>query len=295
MLTYKRENDVLNVGGIGSFDLYRSAYCGQAFRWKGEGNKLTCVIDGELVSAEKQGETLCISPCPTDEKALYYINYFDLDRDYDAIERRMLAHPILSRCVPYAGGIRVFNQEPFETLTSFIVSANNNIKRITGIIDRLCMRYGEEKETTEGGVFYTFPTAEKLAAADIKDLRAIGLGYRDEYIKRSAAAIAEGFSLDELRFLPYPEAKKKLCTLHGVGGKVADCVLLFSLGHGEAFPMDVWMKRAVSAMFFDGRTPTKDELDGLLSEFGEDAGRIQQYIFHYARETGLDVSVIDNC
>ena len=115
----------------------------------------------------------------------------------------------------------------------------------------------------------------------------MGTGYRDEYIKRTAKAVADGFSLEELRNMPYQLAKKRLCTLHGVGGKVADCVLLFSLGHGEAFPMDVWMKRAVSTMFFGGKEPQKDELAALLDTFGTDAGRIQQYIFHYARETGL--------
>lgn len=288
MFTAKREDNTLHIYGIDNFSLYRSANCGQAFRWRGENEKnLTCVIGEELVHASKTDHELKIYPCRNDVQEKLYISYFDLDRDYEEIEKRMSQNPVLKRCIPYAGGIRVFNQEPFETLISFIISANNNIKRITGIIDRLCCKCGHRRESDDGEEYYTFPTAEAIAAMDISELRALGLGYRDEYIKRSSMAIADGFSLEDLRNVPYPEAKKRLCTLHGVGGKVADCVLLFSLGHGCAFPMDVWMKRAVADMFFDGRTPDKAEFASLMNEFGEDAGRIQQYIFHYARETEL--------
>ena len=287
MLNINIENKTLHVSGIEKFALYRSCNCGQTFRWTGEGDTLFCVIGRDYVKAQQSGDELFISPCRDEEHAKRYLHYFDLDRDYAQIEKRMSDNPILQRCIPYAGGIRVYNQEAFETLISFIVSANNNIKRITGIIDRLCRSYGERCETDDCTEYFIFPTAEKLAAQKVSDFRALGLGYRDEYIKRTAQSIADGFSLDELKKLPYAEAKKKLCTLHGVGGKVADCVLLFSLEHGEAFPMDVWMKRAVSRMFFDGREPAKNELADLLYGFGDDAGRIQQYIFHYARETEL--------
>lgn len=276
----------LYIYGQEDFSLERSCFCGQTFRWQNNDGVLSCVIGDELVYAEKKDGVLVIYPC-NEKNAEKYIKYFDLERDYKKIEERMENDITLKRCIPYASGIRIFSQEPFETLISFIVSANNNIKRIAGIIDKMCRTCGTEKIAYDGTEYYTFPTAEVLAAMPVEKLHELGLGYRDEYIKRTAAAVAEGFSLDELRNMPYEEAKKRLCTLRGVGGKVADCVLLFSLGHGEAFPMDVWMKRAVAAMFFDGNTPTKSEQAELIKSFGADAGRIQQYIFHYARETGL--------
>lgn len=286
MVNTEIKDSVLRIYGQESLSLARSCFCGQAFRWTEKDGIFTCVIGESLIHAYKEGDILCISPCDA-HSAPEYIRYFDLDRDYGAIEGKMSANDVLKRCIPYAAGIRVFNQDPFEALISFIISANNNVKRITLIIDRLCQRYGNRHVSPDGTEYYSFPTPEALSNASLEELRSLGTGYRDEYIKRTAKAVADGFSLEELRNMPYPLAKKRLCTLHGVGGKVADCVLLFSLGHGEAFPMDVWMKRAVSTMFFGGKEPQKDELTALLDTFGTDAGRIQQYIFHYARETGL--------
>ena len=286
MLDTKIIDGTLSIRGVADFSLERSCNCGQTFRWVKKGNALSCVLGQELVTAEQKDGVLYISPCD-EQLAAYYIKYFDLERDYGMIEERMRKNDVLKLCIPYASGIRVFEQDPFETLISFIVSANNNIKRITGIIDKMCRACGTRKIASDGTEYFTFPKASDLAALPLEELRAMGLGYRDEYIKRTSQAIADGFSLEELRSMPYAQAKKRLCTLHGVGSKVADCVLLFSLGHGEALPMDVWMKRAVSVMFFDGRTPTKKELAELTESFGQDAGRIQQYIFHYARETEL--------
>lgn len=272
---------------VHNFSLERSCTCGQAFRWvKRDNGSFCCVIGKELVSVSQHRDTLCISPC-SDTDATKYVTYFDLDRDYNAIEDKMLADAVLKKCIPYASGIRVFAQEPFETLISFIISANNNIKRISTTIERLCKACGEKMTAKDGTEYYLFPTAEALKNMPLTSLRELGLGYRDEYIKSTAECIAEGFPLESLRDMPYTQAKKELCKLRGVGGKVADCVLLFSLGHGRAFPMDVWMKRAMSSMFFEGKEPKNAELCELLDGFGDDAGRIQQYIFHFARETGL--------
>lgn len=285
-MTTNLSNGIVLAENIINFDLERSCYCGQAFRWTNDGTVYSCVIGDDLVRVWQKDDCLFTLPCDESKMELYR-EYFDLERDYALIEQRMAQNPMLKRCIPYASGIRVFAQDPFETLISFIISANNNISRITGIIDRLCKRCGDKKVSFDGIEYYTFPNADRLAALSLSELRAMGTGYRDEYIKRTAQAVADGFVLEDLKVLPYAEAKKKLCTLHGVGGKVADCVLLFSLGHGEAFPMDVWMKRAISKMFFGNAEPTREGLEKLLTSFGRDAGRIQQYIFHYARETGL--------
>ena len=286
MIEYLLNNNVLHIRGAEDFSLERSCYCGQAFRWTDDGKIFSCVIGNKLIHVTKDKDSLCIYPC--DEHSIEgIINYFDLHRDYNAIEKNMEQDEILSKCIPYAKGIRVFNQAPFETLISFIISANNNVKRISLTINNICKACGEKMITEDGEVFYTFPTPQRLSEMTVEQLRALGTGYRDSYIKQTSQAIVNGFCLEQLRDIPYCEAKKEICKLSGVGSKVADCVLLFSLGHSEAFPMDVWMKRAVSKMFFDGETPNKRQFEELMERLGKDAGKIQQYIFHYARETGL--------
>lgn len=287
MTEVRISDGIMQVRGVNEFSLERSCNCGQAFRWVKRDNVFRCVLGETIVSAWQKDEVLFVAPCENETWAEYYLKYFDLKRDYKLIEEKMSRNTILRKCIPYAGGIRVFAQEPFETLITFIISANNNIKRITSIVDRLCKECGERLVADDGTEFYTFPDAKCIAALSVEELHAMGMGYRDTYVKRTAQAIADGFSLEEIKQMPYHEAKKRLCTLYGVGGKVADCVLLFALDHGEAFPMDVWMKKAVSCMFFEGKEPQKKQLAELLDSFGSDAGRIQQYIFHYARETGL--------
>lgn len=270
---------------IETIDLARSCFCGQAFRWKEtESGVFGCVLGPAYVTACAGENSLTVESSSTLDP-MQISRYFDLERSYSLIEHGMKKDAVLKQTLPYATGIRVFAQEPFETLISFIISANNNIKRITKIIDALCRTAGERVHgETE---HYTFPAPAAIAELSLDTLRDIGLGYRAPYIKDTAARVRDGFSLSELHNMSYPDAKRALCTLSGVGPKVADCVLLFSLGHGCAFPMDVWMKRAMRELFFQGREPGKAELNGLISSWGEDAGVIQQYIFHYARETEL--------
>lgn len=266
-------------------DLYRTFNCGQAFRWKSVSDSVfTCVLGERIVTVSKEADCIAISPCENEIDKAFYTHYFDLERDYTAIEDYMLSNTVLSRCIPYAKGIRILNQAPFETLISFIISANNNIKRISKTIDNLCAAAGRRIGDTN---HYTFPTPQSIADLSIEDLLKIGTGYRASYIKDTAIRICEGFPLEELRDLDYCTAKSKLMELKGVGGKVADCILLFSLGHYNAFPMDVWMKRAVNALFFNGKQVSRDELCELIESLGANAGIIQQYIFHYARQIGI--------
>lgn len=268
----------LRISGIACFDLARSCCCGQSFRWRQEGESWRGVAGDRGVTLTQQGDTLTITPA-AGEDAGFWLNYFDLGRDYQAIEEEVAADAVLSRCMGYASGIHIFNQEPFETLISFIISANNNIKRIMGIVERLCALAGQEREG-----YYCFPTPEAIAALSVEQLTAIGSGYRAPYIQKSAAMVAAGYDLEGLRNLPLAAARKELCAFPGVGPKVADCILLFSLGHTDAFPLDVWMKRAMRLMYFDDREPGKQELQQAIAALGPNSGILQQYIFHYARE-----------
>ncbi|MEG1547961.1 MAG: DNA glycosylase [Clostridia bacterium] len=282
----KRVTDGIIISGIDNLDIARSCACGQSFRWRKSDEGFFGVVRGRGVNVSQLGDTLHIRAAEEIDAAMW-VDYFDLKRDYAAIERAIGADVRLRDCLPYATGIRVFNQEPFETLISFIISANNNIKRISGIIDRLCMLAGESKSNEYE--YSAFPKPEAIANLSLQQLEQIGSGYRAPFIKRSAAMIADGYELERLSELSLDQARRELLKFPGVGPKVADCVLLFSLHHTDAFPIDVWMDRAMRALFFESRQPSKQELTDIILQLGPLSGIVQQYVFHYARQQGIGI------
>ena len=282
---YEIKNGTLTVRGIDRIDIERSCACGQSFRWKKDGDGFVAPALGRVVRVCQNDCDISIYPCKKGEEK-DWLAYFDLDRDYAAIEKRLSVDEQLSMCIGSASGIRVFAQEPFETLITFIISANNNIGRIAGIVERLCALCGEKAEL-DGKDYYLFPKPESIAALEESELVRIGSGYRAPYIKKSAAIIAGGYQLEKLRDMPLDIARKELLKFPGVGPKVADCVLLFGLGHTDAFPVDVWIGRAMSEIYFDGESPKKKQLEAAIRALGSESGIVQQYIFHYARQTAL--------
>lgn len=245
--------------------------CGQSFRWRECDGGFKGTAYGKTVTVKKDGEDLLIIGATDEDFESIWKPYFDLDTDYVALRGDLAAkHPVLSECAKFAPGIHILRQEPFEALISFIISQNNNIKRIEGIVDRLCENFGEKLSSGS----YAFPTSEKLASLTEEDLAPLRAGFRNRYILDGARKVCTGeVNLEACRTLPFDEAKAQLMSIVGVGSKVADCVLLYGLHRTEAFPMDVWMKRAMSTLF-----PDVDPAD-----FGEYAGVAQQYIFHYSR------------
>ena len=282
---YEIKNGTLTVRGIDRIDIERSCACGQSFRWKKDGDGFVAPALGRVVRVCQNDCDISIYPCKKGEEK-DWLAYFDLDRDYAAIEKRLSVDEQLSMCIGSASGIRVFAQEPFETLITFIISANNNIGRIAGIVERLCALCGEKAEL-DGKEYYLFPKPESIAALEESELVRIGSGYRAPYIKKSAAIIAGGYQLEKLRDMPLDIARKELLKFPGVGPKVADGVLLFGLGHTDAFPVDVWIGRAMSEIYFDGESPKKKQLEAAIRALGSESGIVQQYIFHYARQTAL--------
>lgn len=272
--------------GIDCFDLDKSCSCGQAFRWRAAYGGQLGIVRGEAVLLKREADGVTVHGASPASAAMW-AHYLDLGRDYAAIERSVSSDKRLAVCFPEAHGIRVFNQEPFEALISFIISQNNNIKRISGIVERLCALYGEPVEFM-GERLFAFPTPERLAAVTEEELTAIGAGYRAPFIKAAAERIASGYDLESLRDMSLDEARNELLSFYGIGPKVADCVLLFSLQHSDAFPIDVWIDRAMKAMFFEGNKAKKAELYEAVSSLGEYSGIIQQYIFQYARTLGRD-------
>ena len=259
---------------IADLDLRQTLDCGQCFRWhEREDGGFDGVVRGRAVTAYMDCGSLILDGAKEDDRDMWR-DYFDLDLDYSEVRRYLSTlHPVMAEAAEFAPGIRILRQEPFEALISFIISQNNNIKRISGIVERLCENFGEQ--IGEGtSPRYSFPTAERLAELSPDDLAPIRAGFRHRYIIDGARKVADGtIDLETLRTLPYDEAKAELMTITGVGVKVADCVLLYGLHKLEGFPLDVWMKRAM-AVLFDGMDP---------AVFGEYAGIAQQYIFHYSR------------
>lgn len=258
---------------IADLDLRETLDCGQTFRWKELSDGSFCgVVRGKTAIAVMDGDCLILDGADEADRAMWQ-DYFDLDLDYGAIKQELSAlHPVMAQAAAFAPGIRILNQEPFEALISFIISQNNNIKRIASIVDRLCENFGEPIGGSRP--VYAFPTAERLAALSPDDLAPIRAGFRHRYIIDAAQKVADGtIDLEAVRAMPYEKARAELMQITGVGVKVADCVLLYGLHRLDGFPLDVWMKRAM-AVLFDGMSP---------DSFGRYAGIAQQYIFHYSR------------
>lgn len=255
---------------ITPFDLQQTLDCGQSFRWqKNADNSFTGVVRGSVATVSYSDKTLTITTDNMDERL--WREYFDLDLDYAGVKEALSKmHPVLKEASTYAGGIRILSQEPFEALITFIISQNNNIARIKGIVERLCENFGEKIDDTH----YAFVTPKRLANLTADDLSPIRAGFRHRYIIDAAQKVHSGeIDLESLRTMEYNKAQQELQKITGVGVKVADCVLLYGLHRLESFPLDVWMKRAMSVLF--------DNMKG--DEFGQFGGIAQQYIFHYSR------------
>lgn len=259
------------------FSLEDTLDCGQAFRWRTtEDGCFEGVAFGKYKKIRQEGNKLTFYNTDSSEFEEIWKDYFDFDRDYSYIRKIISKNENLKKAAEFAGGIRVLRQEPWECLCSFIISQNNNIPRIKGIIERLCENFGEKLENG----FYTFPTAEKIASLTLEDLAPLRSGFRAKYILDAAKKVASGeIDLEKISKLKSDEARAELIKIYGVGEKVADCVLLFGMGHVGVLPKDVWIKRVLLNLF-----------DGALPDFAEPyAGIAQQYLFHYARMTKLEI------
>ena len=252
--------------------------CGQTFRFHQEGDRWYGIAYGSLLEIVREGRLVRMAVHGSDRPREAWRRYFDLDCDYAALFRE--ADPVLKTAVGTAPGLRVLTQEPFEMLISCILSANNNIPRITRIVEALCTEAGREF-IVEGRTLHAFPEPEQLAGLNESRLRALGTGYRAPYILASAERAAAD-DLTALRDRPTPEVLAHLQTYPGVGPKVAGCIALFALGKRDAFPADVWIRRIVRELYgFNGPPAALQAF--ATRQFGENAGIAQQFLFHYAR------------
>ena len=268
---YRKTSHGIEIPSSPDLDLLQTLDCGQCFRWQvlpgGEYRGIAC---GRTLTITERNGTVLFHGVTAAEFETTWIPYFDLDFDYAAVRESLAQmHPALRLAAAFAPGIRLLQQDPWEALCSFILSQNNNIPRIKGLVDRLCQLLGEEHDG-----FYDFPSPERLAVQTVDSLAPVRSGFRAKYLIDAAQKVAGGeVDLDALFRLPIDEARQSLMKIYGVGEKVAECALLYGLHRLEAFPMDVWMKRAM-AVLLPGYTP---------QQLGPYAGVAQQYLFHYSR------------
>lgn len=256
--------------------------CGQAFRFLPKDEGYQGVARGRALFIGNTTEGFFLEPCSREEYEAIWKDYFDLNLSYEKILKELSRDPVVKKAAAYSRGMRLLNQEPFETLITFIVSANNNVGRIRKIVQAIAREVGKPIRF-RGETLYTFPSPEALADVSPERLRELGAGYRAEYIAKTAGMVAAGEGLEALAGLPYGEAKAALQKFPGVGAKVADCILLFSMHKKNAFPADVWIRRVLREMYGVELKSDRALSAFVQKTFGEYGGIAQQMLFHYAR------------
>ena len=270
MIINEAENGII-LKGTKCLDIELSAFCGQAFRWKkNEKGFIVGTVKGKTAVIEKTDDGYFFHSCSLKEFEEIWYDYFDLGTDYVNICEKISPDESIKKAVEMYYGIRILKQEPWEALCSFIISQNNNIPRITGIIDRLCSTWGEKNEKGE----YSFPSYEILAGLTVEDLAPLKAGFRSKYILDAAQKLKnKEIDLNKIYSATMDEAREELMKIKGVGPKVAECTLLYGFYKKEAFPVDVWVKRIVSELYPEGLPECIKGNEGIA----------QQYLFHWRR------------
>lgn len=286
------ENDKVILDGVKNFNIKQILECGQCFRWEkvGELNYIG-VAHGRVIEVIQEDDKVTILNTNEEDFNNIWLDYFDLKRDYSEIKRGLEHDEILGKSVEYGYGIRLLNQEHFELLISFIISARNSIPSIMKTIKKISQKWGTPIEY-KGNIYYTFPTPEQLKGATEEEIKETGASFRSKYIVDTIAKVNESsydFDLERISKLNADECHTALQNFKGVGSKVADCIMLFSMRKYSAFPVDVWVKRAM--IFFYGAEDASLNKIRIFArdKFGELAGFAQQYLFYYARENKISV------
>ena len=286
MKLYEKDNSVI-LEEIENFDAKAIFTCGQAFRWYEESDgSFTTVHLGRVLNVLNEKDKVVFKGTNLEEFNEIWMDYFDLNTDYKEIRKVLSNNEILPKAMEYGEGIRILNQNHFEMLISFIISANNMIPRIKKSIEVISMRYGKFICEDENRKYYSFPTVEELSKATVEDLREFAkVGFRDKRIFDTVNMILnEKIDLDNFENLETDTLREELLKFSGVGNKVADCIMLFSYKRGEVFPVEVWIKRVMEELFIKKETPVKKISKEADRIFGKYAGYAQQYLFYYGRE-----------
>jgi N-glycosylase/DNA lyase len=285
------------IKDVKSFELPHVFDCGQCFRWiRQENGNYIGVAFGKVIEVEKRDSDVIIYNTNEKEFNEIWLNYFDLKRDYENIKETLSKDELLKQSVEFGHGIRILQQQPFELVISFIISANNRIPMIKRAIDNISKRWGKEIEY-KGKTYYTFPTVEDFAKVSMEEIESCGVGFRAKYIADTVEKIYKSMSEEykqeyDLNFIKAQSddyCHEALQVFSGIGPKVADCIMLFSMNKYSAFPVDVWVKRAMQHFYLAPDVSLKKIRDFGRNKFGELSGFAQQYLFYYARENNVSV------
>lgn len=285
----------VKIEHVRDFHLDHIFDCGQAFRWERQEDGSYTGIAGKRVANiqflpdDNSGETgrLILSNVTEEDFQKFWVRYLDLERDYGSIKKTLAEQDsVMAEAISQGQGIRLLRQDPWETLLSFIISQNNHIPRIKGCIESLCRNFGEHAGNFQGRDYYSFPAPQTLGALEPEDLAPCRLGYRAKYLIETARQVADE-GIERLHALALPEVSGEdafsyVTQFCGVGPKVANCILLFSMGKYDRFPVDVWMKKVMKELY---GLETSKEIDAFARKnFGSQGGFAQQYLFYYIRE-----------
>lgn len=275
---------------VKNFELPHIFDCGQCFRWNmDESGNYTGVAFGRVIELEKSGEDVIIYNTNLKDFNDIWLDYFDLQRDYSSIKEEFRKDELLKKAVDFGYGIRLLQQDPFELLISFIISANNRIPMIKKAIENISRKYGKEV-SYKGKVYYTFPTLEEFNIITEEEADSLGVGFRGKYILKSLEDLRnKKYNLDIIKSKNDDECHKELQQFSGVGPKVADCIMLFSMNKYSAFPVDVWVKRAMQFFYVAPDVSLPKIRQFARDKFGSLSGFAQQYLFYYARENNIKI------
>lgn len=257
----------------------------QCFHWKKLKNGYAAVVQNQPVLLYREEGSIYACGCVD---TAFLRRYLDMNRNYDVLAEEYAHIPAAKRAIAMYPGLRVLNQDPWEALLSFILSANNNVGRIRTLVAALCRELGTAHECF-GETLHAFPEPRVLADCDEDRLRKLGVGYRAPYLIKTARAVLDGFPLYKLKDMCYPEAHQMIASLAGVGDKVADCVLLFGCGQTSAFPVDVWVEKLLGSWFGICGCSRKKMMLQAQERLGEHAGLLQQFLFHAARMGDIEL------
>ena len=299
------ENKVI-LKDIKDFNIKQICESGQCFRWKKEAdNRYIGVAYERVLEVEQIDNDVILHNTNEEDFKNIWLRYFDLETDYSKIKEELSKDEILRKSVEYGYGIRILNQEPFELVVSFIISARNSIPVISKTINNICERWGN-KIIYKGKEYYTFPRKEVLAKATLDEIKEIGGSFRSKYIVDTvnkiykAELIRQGkleveekeefikmYDLERIMNLSDDECHKALQNYMGIGSKVADCIMLFSMEKHSAFPVDIWVRRAMM-YFYNAEEASLPKIRKFARDkFKELSGAAQQYLFYYARENSI--------
>lgn len=278
------------IEGVSNFNIKQIVECGQCFRWdKIDEMNYVGVAFGKVIEVSQKEDTVTIENTNKEDFKNIWVKYFDLERNYSKIKKELYNDEILSKSIDYGYGIRILNQEPFELLISFIISARNSIPSIKKTIKKISERWGEQIKY-KGNTYYTFPRPEDLKGVSEEDIKETGASFRSKYIVSTIEMVNnEPDILDKILLLDDDECHTALQEFKGVGAKVADCIMLFSMEKTSAFPVDVWVKRAMM-YFYNAEEGSLNKIRIFAREkFGVLSGFAQQYLFYYARENKIKI------